>query len=325
MSNLLVFENPMIVSPSLANMIGLNEAIVLQQLHYWVNKSTHIIEGRKWIYNTYNDWQEQFSFWSLSTIKRVFRSLEDQGFLLSGNWNKSKMDKTKWYTIDYERLEELEIEPNLQKKEERNERKHVEPEMDSPASEIIEPAVKDNLYKEDILDRDLDENDPYTTEYKKMDETLLHRHSIHGQKEKQKAFEHNIENNPDIQNPLLSNQKTEDVKEIIEFWDANGFGFTNVNAKEQLLSWLDDSSFLQPKEMILKAMNIACANNKRKLNYIVGILKNWENESLLTLEEVETDQEKQKPAPKHRKSTESFPAGRDIPRGFELDLTAGEE
>ncbi|WML55823.1 DnaD domain protein [Neobacillus sp. PS3-12] len=22
-------------------------------------------------------------------------------------------------------------------------------------------------------------------------------------------------------------------------------------------------------------MNIACANNKRKLNYIVGILKNW--------------------------------------------------
>ncbi|MDR6999693.1 DnaD domain protein [Neobacillus niacini] len=326
MSKLLVYENLMIVSPSLANRIGLNEAIVLQQLHYWVNKSTHIIEGRKWIYNTYNDWQEQFSFWSLSTIKRVFRSLADQGFLLSGNWNKSKMDKTKWYTIDYERLEALELAPNLQKKEEElNERKHIKTKIDPTASEINEPAVKDNLYKEDILDRDLDENDTYTTEYKKIDETFLHRHSIRGQKEKEKAFDHNIEHNPDIQNPLLRNQKTEDVKEIIEFWDANGFGFTNVNAKEQLLSWLDDSSFLQPKEMILKAMNIACANNKRKLNYILGILKNWENESLLTVEEVETDQEKQKPAPKQRKSTESFPTGRDIPRGFELDLTAGEE
>ncbi|WP_232490288.1 DnaD domain protein [Neobacillus cucumis] len=326
MSNLLVYENPMIVIPSLANRIGLNEAIVLQQVHYWVNKSTHIIEGRKWIYNTFNYWKEQFSFWSLSTIKRVFRSLADQGFLLSGNWNKTKMDQTKWYTIDYERLEALELAPNMQKKEvELNERKHVEAEIDSIASEINESAVNENLYEEDSFDRDLDEKDTYKTEYKEMDETFLHRHSIPGQKEKQTAFDHNLENNPDIENPLQRNQKSKDVKEIIEFWDANGFGFSNVNAKEQLLSWLDDSSFLQPKEMILKAMNIACANNKRKLNYIVAILKNWENESLLTLEEVEIDQEKQKPAPKHRKSTESSPTGRDIPRGFELDLTAGEE
>jgi len=35
-----------------------------------------------------------------------------------------------------------------------------------------------------------------------------------------------------------------------------------VNGKQQLVSWLDDSSFLQPKEVMLKAMIIACANNK---------------------------------------------------------------
>jgi hypothetical protein len=40
------------------------------------------------------------------------------------------------------------------------------------------------------------------------------------------------------------------------------------------------TSFLQPKDVILKAMNIACANNKRRLSYVVGILKNWGNESL---------------------------------------------
>jgi DnaD/phage-associated family protein len=115
------------------------------------------------------------------------------------------------------------------------------------------------------------------------------------------------------------------VKEIVEFWDVNGFGFTNVNAKQQLLSWLDDSSFLHPKEMILKAMNIACANNKRKLNYIVGILKNWENESLLTLEEIDSYDENQKPVRSNRQLSESHPAGRTIPGGFKLDLTAGEE
>ena len=115
------------------------------------------------------------------------------------------------------------------------------------------------------------------------------------------------------------------MKEIVEFSDTNGFGFTNVNAKQQLLSWLDDSSFLHPKEMILKAMNIACANNKRKLNYIVGILKNWENESLLTVEAIDSYHENQKSVRSNSPLSESHPAGRAIPSEFKLDLTAGEE
>ena len=118
--------------------------------------------------------------------------------------------------------------------------------------------------------------------------------------------------------------KPEDVNEIIEFWDTNGFGFTNINAKQQLLSWLDDSSFLQPKEVILKAMKIACANNKRRLNYVIGILKNWENESLLTVEEIDSYHENQKPVPS--KAISGIDLCRKIySKGFELDLTAGEE
>ncbi|WP_066389155.1 DnaD domain protein [Neobacillus mesonae] len=58
-----------------------------------------------------------------------------------------------------------------------------------------------------------------------------------------------------------------------------------MNGKQQLL---DDSSFLRPKEVILKAMTIACANNKRRLSYVVGILKNRQNESLLTVEEIDS-------------------------------------
>ena len=115
------------------------------------------------------------------------------------------------------------------------------------------------------------------------------------------------------------------MKEIVEFWDINGFGFSNMNDKQQLLSCLDDSSFLQPKGVILKAMTIACANNKRKLNYVIGILKNWENESLLTVGEIESFHEYQISIPKHKQSTKSIPAGRAIPSGFELDQTAGEK
>jgi uncharacterized phage protein (TIGR02220 family) len=108
MSKLLISEGPVMIIPSLAVKIGLNEAVVLQQIHYWVTSSTHLIEGRKWIFNTYKEWQKQLPFWSESTIKRTIHSLEDQGFLISENWNQSKMDKTKWYTIDYQRVEGLE-------------------------------------------------------------------------------------------------------------------------------------------------------------------------------------------------------------------------
>jgi DnaD/phage-associated family protein len=212
---------------------------------------------------------------------------------------------------------------------------------------VLEPILKKDirsLYEsfcgqeevfigEEIVDED-DENDTYIdTEYEEYDDTSMHRYTLRGQKEKEKEKEKekqqqqdlypDIDKNPDIVNPLQKNQK--DVQEIVKFWDSNGFGFSNVNAKQQLLSWLDDSSFLHPKVVILKAMNIACANNKRKLNYIVGILKNWENESLLTVEEIDAYHENQKPVLKHRESTQSFPAGRDIPGRFELDLTAGEE
>ncbi|HZH59039.1 MAG TPA: DnaD domain protein [Metabacillus sp.] len=111
-------------------------------------------------------------------------------------------------------------------------------------------------------------------------------------RQKENTSNHSIET---FLNKEDEKQKTNDVKEIIEFWDNNGFGFSNVNGKQQLLAWLDDSSFLQPKDVVLKALAIACSNNKRKLNYVVGILKNWENESLLTVEEIDSYHENHKP------------------------------
>jgi hypothetical protein len=60
MSRLLINEASIMIIPSLALKLGLNEADVLQQIHYWVESSQHLIERRKWIFNTYKDWQKQF-------------------------------------------------------------------------------------------------------------------------------------------------------------------------------------------------------------------------------------------------------------------------
>lgn len=108
MSKFLIEEYPLIVLPSLAIEIGLNEAIFLQHIHYWLGKSKHERDGRKWTYNSIPEWQEQFPFWSESTIKRVISNLEKRNLLLStSKYNKLSIDRTKWYSIDYQALESM--------------------------------------------------------------------------------------------------------------------------------------------------------------------------------------------------------------------------
>ena len=107
MMNLLIKESPLQVLPSLAMQVGLNEAILLQQLHFRSLISTNVRDGHKWVYKTYEEWKnEEFPFWSVDTIKRAIRRLEDSGYIIStSSYNRMKMDKTKWYRIDYKKLQ----------------------------------------------------------------------------------------------------------------------------------------------------------------------------------------------------------------------------
>lgn len=109
-SVLLINEPPLQVLPSLAVAIGLNEAIFVQQLHYWLHRVDNERDGYPWVYNTYEGWLEQFPFWSLSTLRRVAGSLEKSGIVIAtSEYNDHPSDRTKWYTLDYDKLSELEI------------------------------------------------------------------------------------------------------------------------------------------------------------------------------------------------------------------------
>jgi len=124
MTKLLINEHPLIVLPTLAVKVGLNESIILQQIHYWLDPRTNknIKEGKYWVYNTYSQWQKQFPFLSEITIKRSIAGLEKRGLLISKNYNHNSFHKLKWYTINYEKLSELEdsIEANPSNESERS-------------------------------------------------------------------------------------------------------------------------------------------------------------------------------------------------------------
>lgn len=88
--------------PSLAKMIGLHEAIVLQTIRFWCGqkKSGKVIEDERWIYNTLEQWREfSFPFWSTRTIGEIFRTLEKMGLIKSRQFDLMDGKAMKYYTL----------------------------------------------------------------------------------------------------------------------------------------------------------------------------------------------------------------------------------
>lgn len=109
-SKYLVSNDLLMFRMELATKTSLTEAIVLQRLHYWLENADVgvIIEKEKWIFNSYEEWKEtNFPFWSIKTIQRTFRLLENKGIVVSRQAAKRHYDRRKYYRIDYEVLNSL--------------------------------------------------------------------------------------------------------------------------------------------------------------------------------------------------------------------------
>jgi hypothetical protein len=99
-SKLLIEEQPLQVLPSLAKAIGLDEALFLQQVHYWLKNSKHEDDGRRWVYNSYEDWLQQLPFFSQRKLERIVKALKARGLLLVRR--QPGFDRRNWYSIDYQ-------------------------------------------------------------------------------------------------------------------------------------------------------------------------------------------------------------------------------
>lgn len=130
MSNLLIDERPLMVLPKLATAVGLNEALVLQQIHYWTktfeaaDDRKHFRQGKWWVWNSVSGWESNFPFWSRSTVRRTLRSLREPyapsdaerkrgmvdraALVVTGTFNAMAGDKTLWYRVNYRELARIE-------------------------------------------------------------------------------------------------------------------------------------------------------------------------------------------------------------------------
>jgi hypothetical protein len=108
-SKLITPESPLLVPPLLAAEIGLNEALILQQIHYYCLVSKHVKQdGRTWFWKTLNDWGQTLPFLSISTIRRAIGNLKDKFKLIDVCRHSQKTwYQANWFTINVENLEAL--------------------------------------------------------------------------------------------------------------------------------------------------------------------------------------------------------------------------
>lgn len=127
---LLSSKDNILINTQLAVEIGLNEAIVLRQVYYWVEhyetEKKNFKDGKYWVYNSMKQWRsDNFPFMSEKTIERAFKSLREKELILVGDYSSDRMKRPNWYTINDKKFEKLMkkimgMEDNSDEREEEN-------------------------------------------------------------------------------------------------------------------------------------------------------------------------------------------------------------
>lgn len=87
---------------SIACRLGVPAAVIYHEIAYWCGENAksgrNIFDGRAWTYNSVRAYKELFPEFSTATINNALRKLESDGLIISGNYNRTAYDKTKWYS-----------------------------------------------------------------------------------------------------------------------------------------------------------------------------------------------------------------------------------
>lgn len=87
----------------IAKECGVNASILFSNIAYWIehNKANGINyhDGHYWTFNSMKAFSQLFPYFSEKQIKTALKKLEDDGLIMTGNYNKLPFDRTKWYAV----------------------------------------------------------------------------------------------------------------------------------------------------------------------------------------------------------------------------------
>lgn len=87
----------------IAKEVGINAAIIYENLRFWIDhnakKGVNKKEGKYWMYTTQKELSEQFEYLSVKQVRTALEKLENAGYIVKGNFNRSAYDRTTWYSL----------------------------------------------------------------------------------------------------------------------------------------------------------------------------------------------------------------------------------
>lgn len=183
---LLFDEQPIVFDRTLAREIGDRHATVLQQVHYWIevnrkkkNKEVYK-DGYYWTYRSIKKWhEEEFDYLSFSTVRRTFDDLIEDGYLITGEYNKFGADRTKWYRVNkdkisklYEKITNEKHLSNMTNANAQNEQMEMSKMSSSEMLKMSQPIQENNkrLNKENISSHQSNNNIIYVNQNEKANE-----------------------------------------------------------------------------------------------------------------------------------------------------------
>lgn len=87
----------------MARLYGVDCAVLIWNFSFWIEHNSangmHLHDGRYWTYNTVDALTKIFPFWTRAQIRRILKKLEDEGVIMTGNYNTSAYVRTTWYAF----------------------------------------------------------------------------------------------------------------------------------------------------------------------------------------------------------------------------------
>lgn len=169
----------------------------LKQLAYWaLNSKDYGLkkDGKTWIYNTHQQWAEQIGF-GITTVRESIAILERLGFISSDFLNPNKRRRIKYYSINFEVIEDYFAQIACKKESKKTQQENMI--ETAPVSKVSESSKQQ-------LNRQM-ERQMYT--YNKIQDDK----SINS-----KIFEEKIEDRTEI---IDENPKPTVVQDMIRIWN----------------------------------------------------------------------------------------------------------
>ena len=90
-------------SVEIAEKLGITPAILLNNIYFWTRyneaNDRNYHDGMYWTFNSSKSWKELFPYLTDRQISYALKKLKEEGYIITGNYNEMKYDRTLWYAI----------------------------------------------------------------------------------------------------------------------------------------------------------------------------------------------------------------------------------